>query len=195
MNSSQLVVADVIATKLYALWEGNSKIIGVSDSEEILAPLMKNDDDFFIEELDAANGCEIIDASNAANVDDFDIIENDTEKQYGFSEVYTKEDKFDITMFKYRLCLSDYSESTSYFDMITEFTENSGSWETVDTPALAVAQHSEYWTRYYDADSFKGQHGTIPPLHVFRLDDDLAKLLLRTGFKSRMILLSVKSDE
>lgn len=186
MNESQ----PLFATELFLLWHKDKNVIAVSDNEDTLAELMRNDEDYVVanlrESLDDNN--KIFEGNAVATLGAFDIIENDTEKKYGFSEVYAKEDTFDITMFKHRLSTFPWA---GYDAAVEELTENPGVWDEAKTPQGVFAHHCRYWQRNDDAAVLDSE--SAPQLTVFKLDDDLIEMLFRTGFKAKNILLTVES--
>lgn len=108
------------------------------------------------------------------NCDDFDIIENDEDGDYGFSECYWKEDCIDITMFKHRLNVS----KDDYETAVSDLTENPGTWENCKTPADAIRAHMKHWCKTVSPDETK----LLKNAPCFPISSSDMTVLLKTGF-------------
>lgn len=112
--------------------------------------------------------------------DEFDIIENDDNKEYGFSECFQKEGSgTDITMFKHRLIMRN---NMSYEEAVTELTENTGTWNDGLSVQSAVNAHVCYWLKSKDMID---ENTAIP---CFAISNEDMKILLKTGFTAHRFL-------
>lgn len=158
------------ATRLYGLYH-NGTLTHISDNTDMLKPYVENASDDIIKELTNAVVPE-------DQLESFDIIVNDSDnKEYGFSEVYQKEDgTYDVTMWKYRLNLN-----LPYPEAVEELTEAIGCWEEAPSVKGVLSAHNHYWRCDEDI--------TNAVINGFLISDKEKDMLLQTGFESNMIIL------
>ena len=168
-----------ILKDLYILKDGSNNVLHMSDSKEILKTFAKPGDKIS-HLISATNDCSVVDSKS---VIDFDIIENDKDKEYGYSEVSILDGKYDINMYQPRLCINNsYSEDTK---QLAEYAKS--YWAKADTVNGIISQHCRFWLRYKDADEIETSDANIP---ILKLSDEYKTMLLKTGFESDIILLA-----
>ena len=165
-----------LAQRLYGLYEDGAILTNISDDIDILESLKTNTLDS-IEELDPDLSFSFGIVKDS-DLDYFDIIENDKDKNYGFSEVMPTEDNaYRITCWKYRL-----DKNLPYDDAVDELTNNPGVWEDCKNVNDALNYHTNWWNEEKISKNER--------IVGFNLSDELKDMLLKTGFTSDRIILA-----
>lgn len=164
------VSENLYVTKLYKVYTC-AETLCVTDNFEKASNVFKAHD--------GENIC-MISIKPVFNCDDFDIIENDKDGDYGFSECYWKEDCIDITMFKHRLNVSKDDYETAMSDL----TENPGTWENCKTSGDAIRTHMKYWCKTVSPEEMK----LLENAPCFPISANDMTILLKTGFDGARFL-------
>ena len=161
--------ANLFATTLYKLVH-NDKTIKVSDN---LQMLKSDDPDDVIVSIPSVKDYQ---------PDEFTIIENGENKEYGLSEIFEKDDTgYDITLYN---CYMNSEGFTNYHDCVEKFREDFGSkssWADELSYIGSINKHIEWWTQASKKIS------DAPP--IFLLSDEEIILLLQTGFEAERVIL------
>jgi hypothetical protein len=114
--------------------------------------------------------------------DEFDIIENDEEKDYGYTEISFVEGKYRADCWKHRLPLKEFS---TYEEAVNELRECcsycSGDENTIEE---AINDHLIWWCSHVFVEDIK-----INNIPVFDLYDGEIKNLLDRGFSGNRIFI------
>lgn len=162
-------------TKLWTIVDTDTDDrIAISDDKDILNASGKTGR---IEEIKAIEDND--------KIDEFTIIENDIDKDYGVSEGFWKDDNgYDLTMFQ---CRVNAVPDENWRDTLEKFRENTGrksTWrDELATINDAVNAHLDWWMSARDSLT-PDEKPTF-----FTLSDKDLKTLLLTGFKSDRIFL------
>lgn len=114
--------------------------------------------------------------------DEFDIIENDEDKDYGYTEFSFIEGKYRAEYYKHRLPVKYFS---TYNEAVNEIRENSNySAGDKDTLEEVINDHLDWWLSSVTAEDIG-----IANIPVFSLTDEEIKDLLDRGFKGERIFI------
>ena len=188
-----------IASRFYALYRNGETVTNISDSEDILKQLITSDADVIKELKDPSSDFM---PSDIKTCESFDIIENSPSKEYGYTEVvheYEQDendritDSLEISIYHDRFTVDD-----DYFRAVFNLRNASpndyaeiGHADHTNTITSAVnkaiAMHCRFWKRNTDADTVRLAKN-LPV--IYYLSDEYKTMLLKTGFKSDMVIIS-----
>ena len=118
--------------------------------------------------------------------DEFDIIENDKDHDYGYGEMNFIEGKFRAEYYKHRLPIKDFDTYDEAIDKLREASNYSeGNMETLED---AVDDYLRWWLSSVTAKDIG-----ISNIPVFSLTDEEIKSLLDSGFTGSRIFIRRKT--
>lgn len=162
--------------KIYAVLHNNNVVFATENQQEALTTFYR-----LLFSLKESVRIKTYNLEN--NVKEFDIIENDPEQDYGYSELYIREtdtpEKYTTMCWKHRL---PFKETGSYSKAVEQLREVSAYCIDSTNVAGALNAHLDWWCQ--------------PPLSnekagVFFIPSGVLNKLLERGLQSERLLVSV----
>lgn len=161
--------------KFFGLYKNNAVLTHMSDNERMLRQFASDNDRII--EIDTSvyevPGDPVDDDIN--NVKYINLIENQHDG-YGISEIYSKPDSKEITMFQHII----NKKQDNYDLALSELTEEQGRYEDYKTAYDCVVAHNTFWCRTTPEERPR----------VYHMNNKMLNMLLSTGFEANVLLIA-----
>lgn len=160
--------------KIYAVLHNNNVVFATENQQEALTTFYR-----LLFSLKESVRFKTYNPEN--NVEEFDIIENDPEQDYGYSEVYIRGDgatRYTTMCWKHRL---PFKEAGSYSRAVDELHEVSAYCYDTNEVNEALNAHLDWWLQKPSSEEIK----------VFKIPSEVLDKLLERGLQSERLLVSV----